>query len=415
MENYEKKLLAMLVEKYRKSKKDSGTNVIARRTRITPDKLYKAYRQNDGYLEKIEAVNQVVCRYQEKGFLTFEQEGFSNEIRAIYLVDEKVEEIERYLEETYQYEPRYAMKRRLEELIAVYEKESSAAGRECEKLKRMLGENRVSQNCLQLEDMMKALVFIEKNERELFLREASMLIYGDSKYLEENALHPVCRALREYLERPCGEDELEDEILEEYHIVRERQKLCLKGNMSIRIAGKELELGAFADGVEFFADELKRLEWIRIYTPHFMTVENRTSWFRLKIPDAALLYLGGYCVRSQRDLLKKIYRDNPELTFWHFGDIDAGGFYIHEHLCRVTGISFRLYRMSRKELEDPRFQSCLRPLTQQDRIRLNSLKKQELYRDLVAYMLEKNRKLEQEIVSFYEIENESMERKLSGG
>lgn len=72
MENYEKKLLVMLVEKYRKSKKDSGTNVIARRTRITPDKLYKAYRQNDGDLEKIEAVNQAVRRYQEKGFLTFE-------------------------------------------------------------------------------------------------------------------------------------------------------------------------------------------------------------------------------------------------------------------------------------------------------------------------------------------------------
>lgn len=123
--------------------------------------------------------------------------------------------------------------------------------------------------------------------------------------LEENALHSVCRALREYLERPCREDELEDEILERYHIVRERQKLCLKGNMTIRIAGRELELGIFADGVEFFADELERLEWIHIHTPHFMTVENRTSWLRLSIPDAALFYLGGYCVRPQRDFLKK--------------------------------------------------------------------------------------------------------------
>lgn len=401
MENYEKKLLATLVEKYRKSKKDSGTNVITKRTRVTPDRLYKAYKQNDGDLEKIEAVNQAVCQCQERGFLTFEQEGFSNEIRVIYLVDEKVEEIERYLEDAYQYESRYARKRRLEELIAAYEKKSPAAGHECDKLKRMLKKNQVSQDCLQLEDMLKALVFIEKNERELFLREASMLIYGDSKYLEENALHSVCRALREYLERPCREDEMEDEILKEYHIVRERQKLCLKGNMTIRISGTELELGAFADGLEFFADELERLEWIRIHTPHFITVENRTSWLRLNIPDTVLFYLGGYCVRSQRDFLKKVYRDNPELVFWHFGDVDAGGFYIHEHLCRITGIPFRLYRMSRKELEDPRFKSCLRPLTQQDRIRLKSLEKHELYRDSVMYMLEKNIKLEQEIVSLY--------------
>lgn len=409
MEAYEKKLLVALAEKYRKSKKDSGTNVITRRTRITPDKLYKDYRQNDGDLEKIEAVNQAVYRCRERGFLTFEQEGFSNEIRAVYLVDEKIEEIERYLEETYQYESRDLKKQRIEEMIAEYENGSPSAGRECAKLKQMLQKNQIPQNYLQTEDMLKALVFIENNEKELFLREASMLLYGDSKYLEENVLHSVCRALREYLERLCQEDELEDEILEDYHIVRERQKLCLKGDITVRIAGKELDLGAFAAGVEFFADELSQLEWIHVHTLHFMTVENRTSWLRLKIPDTALFYLGGYSDRAQRDCLKKVFHDNSELTFWHFGDIDAGGLYIHEHLCRVTGIPFRLYQMSRKELEDPRFRSCLHPLTKQDRIRLKSLEKEETYRELVMYMLEQNVKLEQEIVSFYEMENENME------
>ncbi len=410
MENYEKKLLVALVEKYRKSKKDSGTNVITRRTRITPDKLYKAYRQNDGDLEKIEAVNEAVFRCRERGFLTFESEGFSNEIRTIYLVDEKIEEIERYLEETYQYESRCALKRRFEELIAVYENSSPTASSECGKLKQTLEKNQIpTTNILHLQDMFKALVFIEKNEKDIFLREASMLIFGDSKYLEENVLHSACRALREYLERPCREDELEDEILEDYHIVREKQKICLKGNMSIRIAGRELDIGAFADGVEFFAEEIKRLEWIHIYTPHFITVENRTSWLRLKISNATLFYLGGYCVRSQRDFLRKVRLDNPKLSFWHFGDIDAGGFYIHKHLCQVTGIPFQLYRMTKRELENPNFQSCLRPLTKIDQNRLKSLESQEAYRELITYMLEQNVKLEQEIISFYGAKDENME------
>lgn len=402
MESYEKKLLAALAEKYRSSKKDSGTNVIARRTRLTPEKLYKGYRQNDGDLEKIEAINQAVRRCRQKGFVTFEQEGFSNEIRAVYLVDEKIGEIERYLEETYQYESRYAKKARVEQLIAQYETRSPAAGHVCGKLRQMLEKNRLPQNERQLADTLKALVFIEHNRRALYLREASMVLYGDSKYLEETVLHGVCRALREVLDRPCREDELEDEILEAYHIVRERQKLCLKGPITVRLAGREVDLGAFADGVEFFADELKQLEWIQIRTPHFMTVENRTSWLRLHIPDTALLYLGGYAARAQRELLKKIDSDNQALTFWHFGDIDAGGLHIHAHLCRVTGIPFKLYRMSRAELEDPRFQACLHPLTQQDRIRLQSLEKQAPYRELVTYMLAQNVKLEQEIVSLYE-------------
>ena len=112
-------------------------------------------------------------------------------------------------------------------------------------------------------------------------------------------------------------------------------------------------------------------------------------------------YLGGYANRYQRDFLKKIYFDNPALVYRHFGDIDAGGLYIHEHLCRVTGIPFQMYRMSRAELEDRRFRFCLRPLTEQDRIRLESLAKQEAYRDLAGYMLEHDVKLEQEIVSYY--------------
>lgn len=348
-------------------------------------------------------MNQAVYRCRERGFLTFEQEGFSNEIRAIYLADEKIEEIERYLEVTYQYESRYSKKQRFEELIAEYEIGSSAACRECGKLKQMLEKNRIPQNYLQIKDMLRALVFIENNERELFLREASMLIYGDSKHLREELLYSVCRAFREYLGRPCREDELEDEILKDYHIMRERQKFSLKGNITIRMAGKELNLGIFTDGIEFFADELGQLERIYIHTPNFMTIENRTSWLRMKIPDAALFDLGGYASRFQRDLLKKIYSDNPKLNFWHFGDIDAGGLYIHEHLCRVTEIPFRLYRMSRRELESPNFQTCLKPLTQQDRIRLKSLEKRKEYRELVTYMLEHNVKLEQEIVSFYEM------------
>ena len=93
--------------------------------------------------------------------------------------------------------------------------------------------------------------------------------------------------------------------------------------------------------------------------------------------------------------------------------MDAGGLYIHEHLCRVTGIPFQMYRMSEQELTDPRFAACLHPLTQTDRIRLESLEKQDAYRELAAYMLQQNVKLEQEIISY--MEQDSREGKRRGG
>ena len=260
MAGYEEKMLTALAEKYRKSKKDSGTNVIVRRTRITPSQLYKGYNRNDGDMTQIEAVNQAAMHCRQMGFLTFETEKFSNEIRNIDLVDEKIEELEAYLEQTYHYESKASKRQYVEELIAVYSGRSPAAELECRKLRQALEKNRIPPKYQQAKDLLKALVFIENNREELFLREASMLIYGDSKYLEEAMLHPVCKALREFLGRPCGEDELEDEILEEYHIRREKQKLCLKGDVMLQNGGKELELGNFADGVEFFSDELDGID-----------------------------------------------------------------------------------------------------------------------------------------------------------
>lgn len=402
MADYEEKMLTALADKYRSSKKDSKTNVVRRRTKISPSQLYKNYSRNDGDMEQIEAVNQAVFRCSEKGFVTYEMEGFSSEIQNIYLADEKIEEIEHYLETKYGYEPKSVKRQYAEKLIALYGGRSPAAEQECEKLRQALEKNRIPARCRQTEDLLKALVFIENNRNDLYLREASSLIYGDSKYLEENVLGPVCRALRECLGRPRGEMELEDEILEEYHITREKQKLCLKGDISIYIGGRELELGAFPGGIEFFADELDRMDRIQVRTPFFTTVENYTSWLRCSSSETALFYLGGYTVRCQRDFLKKVFSDNPAVSFRHFGDIDAGGLYIHEHLCRVTGIPFQMYRMSRTELEDSRFQSCLHPLTEQDRVRLTALRQKKEYGELAEYMLERGVKLEQEIISYYE-------------
>ena len=402
MVNYEEKMLTVLAEKYRKSKKDSGTNVIVRRTKLTPSKLYKDYNRNDGDILQIEAVNQVILRCSEKGFVTYETEGFSNEIENIYLVDEKIEEIESYLAKKYGYEPKSVKRKHVENLLSLYGGRTPAAERECGKLRRALEKNKIPSKYHQAEDLLKALVFIENNEKELYLREASLLIYGDSKYLEEHTLTAVCNALRDHLDRPCGETELEDEILSEYHIAREKQKLCLKGDIILHIHGKELDLGRLSNGIEFFADEIDKIGQIQVRTPFFTTVENYTSWLRCCGQEESFFYLGGYATRSQRGFLKKIYYDNPSLTYRHFGDIDAGGLYIHEHLCRVTGIPFQMHLMSRAELEDVRFQSCLCSLSDNDRLRLESLEKQEVYRDLTEYMLERGVKLEQEIVSYYE-------------
>lgn len=71
-------------------------------------------------------------------------------------------------------------------------------------------------------------------------------------------------------------------------------------------------------------------------------------------------------------------------------------------LCRMTGISFGMYKMSVEELQNPLFQSCLQRLTANDRRRLESLAQTEQFRDVAEYMLNRDVKLEQEIVCYLE-------------
>ena len=58
-----------------------------------------------------------------------------------------------------------------------------------------------------------------------------------------------------------------------------------------------------------------------------------------------------------------------------------------------------MFSMSADELGNREFSSCLHELSDNDRVRLQELKKIEMYEDVVQYMLHNNVKLEQEIVS----------------
>lgn len=395
------KLLEQLADAYRRSKKDSGTNVIHRRTTLKPEKLYSKYSENSGDPAEIEALNEAAETCRELGFVNYQMRSFSNEIEKICLEDARIEGVEEYLKLHYGYESKQDKKEAVRKILEQYEGRSPAAESICQELREKLACNQIPAQYEKTEEVLRALVFVENNQTPLYLREASQMIYGSSKYFEEKTADLVCRRLRAYLKRPCGEDEMPSEILREYKIYPEQQRFCLKGDVTLKIHGTSIFLGSFAEGIEFAAEELADIETIQTTADQFITVENKTAYLRGRGEGKVFFYLGGYVNRTQRDFLKLVSRDNPDLKFLHFGDIDAGGLYIHEHLCRMTGIQFERWHMSVDELVDPRYQNCLQELTAQDRKRLGKLAKVKEYKEVAEYMLEQNVKLEQEIVSYH--------------
>lgn len=170
LEYYREKILIQLANAYRRSKKDSGTNVIRRRTMTKPEKFYRQYRQNDGELAEIDALNEAVESCRRMGFLNYSRKRFSNEIETVYLEDRKIEEVEAYLKEHYGYEPKKDKSEAVREIIRQYRGKSPAADQICEELQAVLDKNQIPPQYEQTREVLKALVFIENNTRHLYLR-----------------------------------------------------------------------------------------------------------------------------------------------------------------------------------------------------------------------------------------------------
>ena len=127
-----------------------------------------------------------------------------------------------------------------------------------------------------------------------------------------------------------------------------------------------------------------------------ITIENLTTYFRWQEEDSLLVYLGGYHNGVRRALLKEIYSSYPEAAYYHFGDIDAGGFEIYRNLRERTGIPFRMYHMDLATLQA--HAAYAKHLTENDRKRLLGMREREDLRGIIDYMLEQDTKLEQECI-----------------
>lgn len=147
-----------------------------------------------------------------------------------------------------------------------------------------------------------------------------------------------------------------------------------------------------------FTEILNQLKRIRILNQSVMTVENLTSFNRMYEESAFLIFLSGYHNSVKKKFIRQIYDANPGLAWQHFGDIDPDGFYIIENLRRGTGIDFNPVYMDIEILK--KYKDYTKPLTDNDIRKAMALSHNEMYHDIIEYMLDTGEKLEQEIVSW---------------
>lgn len=250
------------------------------------------------------------------------------------------------------------------------------------------------EDATEMNRFLRACVFVEQNKEPCYIREFSIKHFQDSKYFEQIE-NRIARVFRQFSEEYAEMDTLE--LLAEYGIYRTPNYVYFKGNVEISVEKEMIDLSLLKQGIGISGEDMAQIHFSNLSRiQKVITIENLTSFFRYHEENSLLIYLGGYHNRIRRDLLKMIYAVIPDVQYYHFGDIDAGGFSILLNLRKKTGIPFLSYRMDLDTLKQ--YLKYGKSLTESDRKRLERLHGEREFREVIDFMLKENIKLEQECI-----------------
>lgn len=256
------------------------------------------------------------------------------------------------------------------------------------------------------EKIITLLNYILKNKNEILERELSISILSNSKAWEEKYKKKILKILRQnerfasLVENCEDEKEADKVILEECNIFSNPSYVYFKGSGTITFDNGNC-ISLFSDiPLALSSAAINKITAFEIIDKKIMTVENLTSFNRIKKSDIFFIFLSGYHNSAKQAFLSKIFRQNSNKEYYHFGDIDPDGFFILDNLRSKTQIDFKAYKMGMAELQ--KYSSYTRPLEENDLRKAKSLIAKEKYTEILDYMLKHNVKLEQEIISWKE-------------
>ena len=258
----------------------------------------------------------------------------------------------------------------------------------------------------EMANIIKILDYILSDHPEILERELSIEILHNSKTWEKYYRMKVCKILHESgkfheitddLDEP---KEIYDAILENLNVYKNPSYIYFKGNAKIKFADGRILDVAQNKALAISSTEVEDIDEIEIFNKSVMTIENLTSFNRVRGTDVFFLYLSGYHNSAKQILLKKIFDQNQSknILYYHFGDIDPDGFYILDNLRKKTGINFKPYCMDVENLK--KYQDYAKSFESNDTKKAESLIAAGKYFDIATYMLNNKVKLEQEIISW---------------
>lgn len=399
-------ILSSLIDMYEKSATFRGENKVRQRFMKKPEELFPKYADEREYEYFVE-LNQDIRDLQKKGFI--ETNDSNMKINCIILNTDKISEIYELIGRKPKKDTIYELKLFLDDKGQILRLAGSSDLTDIlikylTEQKKRLGKGKLPEyyadSMDDYADFWNALLSLTSLEEDIYIRDLSIRLFSDSKRLEALS-ERIKSCLYKY-----GEFPVKDTIPEELGVIKTPSYVMVKGPIRIRFGEQTIDIGKLRGDISFSTQTIKEISGLDVYGKRIITIENLTSFHEDTFDrDSVLIYLGGYHSQIKRDFLRMIYLDHEDMEYYHFGDIDVGGFYIYEHLRRLSGIPFKAMNMNKDLLEKYRQYTKKLTLNDKERIKKLILKYESGVIDnpeaaeiitTLKYMLEKGIKLEQE-------------------
>lgn len=396
----QKDALNMLLDVYENSVTYKGQNIKNQSFAIKPEKIFYEYNGDYTDQDEVDQFNMELQSLMEFKFVILDYERGIPVISKIKLNTNSINEIYSVLKREDITVKRNREIKMYTQYMGVHDIMDAFCKIQIERLNAYKDAKYTSDIAI---NILKLLKYVLGNNRDIMERELSVAVLGDTKLFEKSYKSRICSIIEEYGELELDlfvldKKEKEKAILEEYQVFSNPSYIFFKGNVDIHyVDGSSISVTP-DNPIAILSETIARIEMIRVNSNRIVTVENLTSYNRIKDNKSTFIYLSGYHNTAKQRFLKKIAENNSGVLWFHFGDIDPDGYFILKNLIKKTGISFVPLYMDVQQLKN--YKQYCKPLEKNDIVKANSLLKIHFYDEVMEFMLANNCKLEQEIISW---------------
>jgi hypothetical protein len=260
----------------------------------------------------------------------------------------------------------------------------------------------VPENAHERKSLLQALRYIDANEdNELLKRIFSVRCFGDSKHFERVVETRLLRILKKYLD--CDDQATDEQLLSQIGIAKYPEQFEFCGPISLNFPDgncldfSNLSGGSTVYGQDVAAAQIAFSKGVRC----ILSIENKANYFdyisKHRKPDELVIYHGGQYSPSKKKLFCIVTAASAQIPWYHWGDIDYGGFSMLARLRREINSSIQPYRMNKQELITyGAFTTSFSPEYSQKLHELTARAELKDCSECLAYMLEHRARLEQE-------------------